>query len=179
MRTAKSPVKSKKALARASDQRLIRHLRIALGISVFAGITAGALGYWDQFSGATPDKIVTVYRVHGCRCVFAWASALRNDGYVVQVRESKTLDYIRGSLHVPARLQGCHVAQYLDYFIEGHVSGAQLQRLNAERPAALGLAASADPTSNARLTVDAAHTFLVDLDGRSTVWRKKGQQGAG
>ena len=177
MSKVRSPIRSKKAQLEQDRQRLSKRLRIALGIAVSAGLVAGALGYWDRLTGGTPDKVVNVYRTHSCECAFDWARELRRDGYAVRLREYETLQYVRHSMHVPQEWKGCHVAEYLGYFIEGHVSSGQLERLRTERPPALGLTAtlgaSTDQHASAQSADRAGAAFLVGRDGHARAWQTK------
>ena len=134
-------VKSRKAAAAAEQAALRRHLRIALALSMLAAGVAGALVQWDALLGNAPERVINIYRMHGCKCAFAWAKTLESQGYIVRLHEYETLEYVRHALRVPDEVHGCHVAQYLHYYIDGHASPAELQRLATERPVLLGLVA--------------------------------------
>ncbi|MBB6094965.1 hypothetical protein HNQ60_003852 [Povalibacter uvarum] len=152
-----------------------RSLAIVAGCAaITAGIAAG-LSYCDALLGIEPQELVTVYRTHGCRCAFAWARELENRGYVVRLREVDTLAPVRRRLHTPEPLNGCHVAQYLSYFVEGHVRATDLARLNREHPEAAGIAQDASPQHAVGTVRDAdpsaTPSVLYDVHGHSLAWQ--------
>lgn len=140
-----------------------------------AGI-AGGLSYCDALMGIQPEQLVTVYRTHGCRCAYSWSRELEARGYVVRLREVETLAPVRRRLHTPEQLNGCHVAQYLGYFVEGHVRASDLDRLSREHPEATGISQDVAPDHPAD-AVDADATpsppapVLFDAHGHSLAWQ--------
>lgn len=155
-------VKSKKAAAAAVQAELTRRLRIAVALSALAAIVAGVLVQWDALLGHAPERVINIYRTHGCKCAFEWAKTLEAHGYIVRLREYETLEYVRHSLRVPDDdVHGCHVAQYLQYFIDGHASSTELQQLAKERPTALGLVAA-----QTTLHTKQGDITVIDRDGR-------------
>lgn len=64
-----------------------------------------------------------------------------------EVREVVTDDMaaIKAQYGVPADLVSCHTAIIENYWIEGHVPAADVQRLLTERPDILGIAAPGMP----------------------------------
>ncbi|WP_293860877.1 DUF411 domain-containing protein [Steroidobacter sp.] len=151
-----------------------RRLRIAVVVSVLVAVIGGVLGNWDHLFGIPPERVVNIYRVHGCQCAFAWKRALEAAGYTVRLREYETLEFVRQSARVPAHLHGCHVARYLGYFLEGHVPASALRRLATERPVALGLATQAATTmgeEHKQKVVDSdGQVRLVEPDGQLREW---------
>lgn len=136
----------KKSKASAVDASRIQSFRrplmwIAL-VSLIAGATALTLNVIDESVRSPLNKRVAVYFVHGCPCVANWVSGLREAGYDIELFEPESLRPIRQSLGTPPGLHGCHVGQYLDYFLEGHIPPGDLRRLAMEKPVAIGLASS-------------------------------------
>ena len=132
--------KRKKA-AEAERIKLAKQLRLVLFGALAAGALGGVLATWDMFV-APPEKTIHVYRTHECDCVAAWARSLKAEGLVVREHEYETLGHVRASLRMPEELKGCHVAQYLGYFVEGHVPAAALHWLEDKHPIGRGIAAS-------------------------------------
>jgi len=164
----------KKRAEKAACIDVAKGLRVVFALSVFAALLAGVLDNWDSLFGPAPQRLVEVYRTHGCRCAFGWARALQAQGFVVRLREYDTLEYVRGSLQTPEHLHGCHVGKYLGYFVEGHVSPKALRRLSAERPVALGVAtqpATRMSEQHSTAVVDEnSSVLLVDGRGQSYSW---------
>lgn len=57
----------------------------------------------------------------------------------MRLYEYETLEHIRARLDMPEDLRSCHVAAYLGYFVEGHVSSATLRWLAQRRPQGRGV----------------------------------------
>ena len=55
---------------------------------------------------------------------------------------------VKAERRVPERLHDCHTAIVGDYFIEGHVPAAALEKLLRERPDVAGLALPGMPTGS-------------------------------
>ena len=126
--------------ASASRRDLAKQLRIVLIVALLAAAVGGGLAVWDPLSGVTPIRLVRVYRTHGCRCVFGWAKTLEAEGFVVRLYEYETLEHVRARLGTPEDLRSCHVATYLGYFLEGHISGSTLHWLAQRHPRGQGVA---------------------------------------
>lgn len=132
------------------------------------------LGQLERLERSSSDRLVNIYRVHGCRCAFAWERVLKQGGFEVRMREVDTLQYVRARLRTPPQLKGCHVAKYLNYFIEGHVEPTALRTLRETSPVALGVAAMQDDLSHQDHEVQSKRSALVvfDKDNRPIPWRQ-------
>jgi hypothetical protein len=110
-----------------------------LAVALLSAALAVALGSLKWPGEADSDRLVDIYRTHGCLCAIVWSRALDREGFTVRMHEYETLRYVRGQLHTPPQLRGCHVAKYLGYFVEGHVAPSVLRRLAEELPEAVGV----------------------------------------
>lgn len=156
-----------------------RRLMLALLLGGAAALIGVLLQNLDRLRGIAPERVITIYRTHGCRCAFDWADTLKERGYVVRIWEYETLDYLRTSLGTPPQLRGCHVATYLDYFLEGHVPATQLRRLFNERPTAIGVVVDSSTPHHEHaspLQSAGARVSLVDRQGRSHEWLESAQR---
>ncbi|GGH19451.1 metal-binding protein [Alsobacter metallidurans] len=81
-----------------------------------------------------------VHKDPNCGCCAGWVKHVRAAGFTVDVRETATLDAVKARLGIPEPLASCHTAEIGGYLVEGHVPAAEILRLLAERPRALGLA---------------------------------------
>lgn len=154
-------------------QNLAKQLRLVAAVSVLGAAAVGLLVAWEQWSSVPPEQLVKVYRVHGCRCVFEWVKSLEAEGYTVKLLEIETLQNVRVSLRTPNSMGGCHVAGYLDYFVEGHVAPKALYKLANEHPQALGVVTQATMKTAAHPNADrdeSGPVFLVGADGTSLLW---------
>jgi hypothetical protein len=122
---------------------LVKQLRILAAVSITVSAAIGVLASWDRFFPVPAEQLVTIYRVHGCPCVFRWEKTLEAAGFTVKMVELNSLRTVRRSNRVPNNLKGCHVANYLKYFVEGHVAPQALMKLAREHPAATGVVTAA------------------------------------
>lgn len=76
---------------------------------------------------------------------------------------------------VPEKLGACHTAVVDGYVIEGHVPAADIKRLLAEKPNALGLAVPGMPGGSPGMEQSKREpytTFLLDERGRTSVFAR-------
>ncbi|MCX5517759.1 DUF411 domain-containing protein [Kaistia defluvii] len=108
----------------------------------------------------------------GCGCCSAWVEILRADGFEVGGGEERqaTLParYKRDS-GIPLQMASCHTARIQGYGIEGHVPAADIRRLLAERPDAVGLSVPGmpygSPGMGAEPQREAYDGFLIRRNG--------------
>ena len=70
----------------------------------------------------------------------------------------------RTRLGMPEAFAGCHTAGVEGYLLEGHVPAAEVQRLLAARPAAIGLAVPGMPVGSEMSMVSVSHTLRCSSD---------------
>lgn len=77
-----------------------------------------------------------------CPCCEGWVTYLRTEGFEVSVTvlEADQLAALKAEKGIPAEAQSCHTGEVDGYVIEGHVPAADIRRVLAERPEAVGLA---------------------------------------
>ncbi len=159
--------------AKAAPPDLKKQLWIVFGVALLAGAIAAALVNWDFLNATPPEQVIRVYRVHGCRCVFPWARALEAEGFIVRLSETETLKHTRARLRVPANLHGCHLGDYLGYFVEGHVDASVLRALAAQRPDGLGVVTQAvvnmEKEHSLSVRDERSPVLLIDRNGRTGV----------
>lgn len=173
MRVPRQPVRQ--AVQRRREERarreLVGRLRLVAVIAVLAAAAAAVVSTWDRLFPVAPEKLLTVYWTHDCGCVFAWMASLESDGFIVRDFEIEDLRSVRHRLGTPGTLHGCHVAAFMEYFVEGHVRAAALRKLAIERPEARGVVLSADVSQHSSRPVAQADTLLLfDNDGSFRRW---------
>ena len=151
-----------------------REVRIIAAVLATFALVAAAILFSDRSLWIAPERLVTIYRVHGCRCAFQWRQGLEQEGFTVVLREIDSLRAIRQRLRTPPEARGCHVAEFLGYFVEGHVDPAALRELSRRHPAALGLTTEASTKSEVG-HVDIAseassRVLLVGPNASTSVW---------
>lgn len=151
-----------------------KELKIALLVAIPFGIAAAVALSWQRLFPVPPEKLVEVVWTHQCSCAHGWMQSLRDAGFVVRDFEQDDLSSWRQQWGIPSTIRGCHPARFMGYFVEGHVSPAQLRQLAAEKPAARGIKMENPSEPSAGLptpnTSHAAHTLLIDAQGREQPW---------
>ncbi len=140
--------------------------------SLFAALAALPLLHAQLArAAATP---IHVYKDPGCGCCTAWVDHLKAAGFAVKVTETGDTSSVRKRLGMPDRFGGCHTATLENYVIEGHVPAAEIKRLLAMKPLAIGLAVPGMPVGSPGMEYgdrrDPYQVLLVDRNGRDTVF---------
>lgn len=113
---------------------------------LIVGTTAVIFSTATQAVGSDGPKI-HVIKGRGCGCCSVWADLLVEQGFTMTSEELHPADLIQLKLQkgVPQELASCHTAEIDGYVIEGHVPAADIRRLIAERPDALGIGVAGMP----------------------------------
>jgi hypothetical protein len=106
---------------------------------------------------------MVVMKDPSCGCCGAWIDHVRAAGFPVEVIDSGEMDRHKRRLGVPAALASCHTAEVDGYVVEGHVPAAEIERLLAERPRAVGLAAPGMPVGSPGMEVPGMAPETYDL----------------
>jgi hypothetical protein len=139
--------------------------RTFLGIVAVSALATGR--------ASTANTNVDVYKSPTCGCCGKWVEHLRGDGFSVRVNEIADVDAFRARAGVPAALAACHTALIDGYVVEGHVPAADIRKLLAERPKALGLAVPGMPAGSPGMDNPHAPRYdvlLFQLDGTTRVY---------
>jgi len=119
---------------------------------------------------------VEVWKSPTCGCCKDWVAHMQSQGFSVRVHDEGN-DAKRDELGIPMSRASCHTATVGGYAIEGHVPAADVQRLLAERPNALGLAVPGMPVGSPGMDGaayggrrDPYQVLLMQRDGTAKVW---------
>lgn len=120
---------------------------------------------------ASPMK---VYKDPSCGCCGAWIDHIKSAGFSVTMVETGDLQSVRKRLGMPERFAGCHTAVADGYVIEGHVPAAEIKRLLATRPKALGLSVPGMPVGAPGMEyggrIDRYEVLLIDPFGKQSTF---------
>ncbi len=127
---------------------------------------------------AAPAKVkVEVWKSPYCGCCKDWVAHLESSGFAVSVHEVGDLDGARRQLGMPERYASCHTAKVAGYLLEGHVPAADIRRLLADKPKAIGLAVPGMPVGSPGMDGpvyngrrDPYDVLLVQGDGLASVF---------
>ena len=148
----------------------ITRRRLLLGVVSFTAVSPLASVAQD---GAAA---IHVLKDRNCGCCDAWVRVLRDRGFNVTTEASFGTLLIRHKLEhgVPQEMHSCHTGEIDGYMIEGHVPPADIRRLLAERPDAIGLAVPGMPYGSPGMGPEdereSYDVFLVHHDGRAEVF---------
>jgi hypothetical protein len=107
---------------------------------------------------AAPKPEVQVFKSRTCSCCAVWVGHLREVGFKVTVLD----------------VHNASVERRRVYVIEGHVPAAEIERLLATRPKALGLSVPGMPASAPGMAVPGRsqpyQVLLIDYAGQATTF---------
>jgi len=113
-----------------------RRLIVQASFAAALGVPVGA-----AFAAA---PTIEVWKDPSCGCCGEWIKHLQANGFKVKVSNVGN-SAARARLGIPAQLGSCHTAEVAGYAIEGHVPAADIKRLIAEKPSAIGIAVPGMP----------------------------------
>lgn len=125
---------------------------------------------------AEGNESIHVVKDPGCPCCNGWIGYLRDSGFQVSFEERsiEELEVFKRERGIPDDLVSCHTATIGDYTVEGHVPAADIRRLLAEKPAAIGLTVPGmvvgSPGMGPETEREAYDVILVGMDGTGSVF---------
>ena len=140
-------------------------LAAAAGLSTLAVTRTRAASLWPA---------IDVFKSPSCGCCGAWVEHLKAAGFDVRVTDVDDTTATRKRLGMPDAFGSCHTGTVGGYALEGHVPAADVKRLLAAKPKAVGLAVPGMPVGSPGMEVgtrrDPYDVLLVERNGRSTVF---------
>ena len=125
-------------------------------------------------SGFAAKPAIEVWNSPSCGCCSEWVNHLQANGFTLKVNDTGN-NAARAQLGVPPKLGSCHTARVGGYAIEGHVPAADIKRLLAEKPDAIGLAVPGMPVGSPGMEVgnerDPYDVLLIARDGSTRVFQ--------
>ncbi|SOY56629.1 conserved exported protein of unknown function [Cupriavidus taiwanensis] len=147
-----------------------------LGALALGTLAVGVLGpAADAFAQAKPLAI-DVYKSPLCGCCEEWVKHLRANGFTVMVHDVEDTGAYRKRFGMPERFGSCHTGHIAGYAIEGHVPAADIRKLLAAGPKAVGLAVPGMPVGSPGMEQgsrkDPFDVLLVKADGAASVFSR-------
>ncbi len=136
----------------------------------------GALVAAMMLPGLAAAQEMVVHKSPDCGCCGAWADAMTADGFEIRVEHADwaELDALKARLGVAPAHAGCHTATVEGYVVEGHVPAADVRRMLAERPEAVGIAVPGMPVGSPGMEmggrVDPYDVMLITAPGEGEVF---------
>ncbi len=134
---------------------------------------AAALGT-HLVASAAAAPVIKVYKSASCGCCSEWVKHLQDNGFVVKTRNVDNPSDYRDKFGMPQALGSCHTGMVEGYAIEGHMPAADIKRLLADKPAAIGLAVPSMPMGSPGMEGprrDPFDVFLVRANGTTTTYK--------
>ena len=127
---------------------------------------------------AEDDLSIHVVKDPGCPCCNAWIGHLRENGFAVSFedRSIEELATFKRQQSIPDVLVSCHTATVGGYTIEGHVPAADIRRLLADAPDAIGLTVPGMPYGSPGMGPEtereAYEVILIGRDGAASTFSR-------
>jgi len=99
----------------------------------------------DNLSVNQGEKAI-VYKSPTCGCCVGYASEVREWGTDTEIIKTEDMDSIKKKYNIPLEMESCHTTIIGDYFIEGHVPFAAVEKLLSEKPDIDGIALPGMPS---------------------------------
>lgn len=128
-----------------------------------------------ELARAAVAPLVEVYKTEGCGCCEGWIEHLKANGFAVKTRNVGDTGAYRQKFGILNDLGSCHTGIVQRYALEGHVPAAEVKRLLAEKPKAIGLAVPSMPLGSPGMEgprKDPYDVFLVKADGSISVYER-------
>lgn len=129
-------------------------------------------------AGAATAATLEVIKTPSCGCCKLWVERMQAAGFTVTTRDVADTSPTAKAAGVPDGLRSCHTAKIGGYVIEGHVPAADIRRLLAQKPKAVGLSVPGmvpgSPGMEMGGRMDRYQVMLIQKGGKHTVWATHG-----
>ncbi|MWD27214.1 DUF411 domain-containing protein [Aquicoccus sp. SCR17] len=138
--------------------------------------TASFAAFVPLAGSAQGGPAIHVLKDPNCGCCTAWIEILKENGFTVTTERSFGTLLIQHKLEngITQNMTSCHTGEVEGYMIEGHVPVADIRKLLAERPDAVGLAVPGMPYGSPGMGPEdereAYDVFLIRKDGSTEVF---------
>ena len=137
----------------------------------------GAIAFAAIFAGsAAHAATLTVFKSPSCGCCAKWVEHVEQHGFKVTTVPTADMMALKKRLGVPEEAISCHTTKVGNYIVEGHVPAADIKRLLAEKPKALGIAVAGMPMGSPGMEHGGHRqpyaTILIGLDGKTSVFAR-------
>jgi len=153
----------------------MHHANLTRRATLFAIAAGLAAGLRPAAVHAAPTAI-RVAKDPECGCCGAWIEIIEAAGFAATI---DLLDYDALQAHkiasgIPENMASCHTGHVEGYVIEGHVPPADIRRLLAERPDAIGLSVPGMPYGSPGMGPETEReayiVYLIRRDGSAEVF---------
>jgi hypothetical protein len=104
---------------------------LAFGMASFS---AAGMAHADTHGDMADHGTMRVTKSPTCGCCGAWVALAREEGYDIEVTDTRDVTSVKLENDVPGTMWSCHTAMIDGYVIEGHVPFDALAKLLEVRP---------------------------------------------
>ena len=137
-------------------------------IRLFVAGTLLALG------SAAHAATMTVYKSASCGCCAKWVEHVQKHGFTVKVVNVDDIMAVKAKAGIPDAMASCHTTKVGGYVVEGHVPVADIRKLLASKPNAVGIAVPGMPMGAPGMEHgdhrQPFQTLLLKADGSTAVF---------
>ena len=149
---------------------------LALG---FATLGAAGMAQADSNGTAAVHGTMHVTKSPTCGCCGAWVALAREEGYDIEVTDTRDITSVKLKNNIPGTMWACHTAMIDGYVVEGHVPFAALAKLLVERPEITGISVPGMPDGSPGMGNDPTARYDVVAfggdAGEGEVFHRAGQ----
>lgn len=80
------------------------------------------------------ERKAIVYKEPNCGCCNGYIEELKKQGFAVEVKPTKDMDSVKKQYGITEDKGSCHTTVIGNYFVEGHVPIAAVEKLLTEKP---------------------------------------------
>ncbi|MEH6434257.1 DUF411 domain-containing protein [Massilia sp. DD77] len=136
--------------------------------------SASAVLFGLPLAAAAAQPVVEVFKTATCGCCKEWVKHLEANGFTVKAQDVENPSDYRAKFGIPEQYGSCHSGRVNGYALEGHVPAAEIKRMLAEKPKAVGLAVPAMPLGSPGMEgprSDPYDVFLIKNGGKAAVYK--------
>jgi hypothetical protein len=145
--------------------------RILYGAAALLLVGAGVLLGARSMQAEGP--VVRVVKSPTCGCCAEWVEHLEENGFRVEVEDTRNPNVAKANLGVPSDLSSCHTAEVGGYVVEGHVPASEIRRLLDREPEGVkGIAVPGMPAGSPGMpgVPEPYDVVAFDGSGNRAVW---------
>ena len=117
----------------------------AIALYFFWNFPISKNGDIPEVAGERGIKAV-VYKSPTCGCCGRYVSYLEKNGFKTETVITKDMNSIKKKYKIPGNMESCHTVVIGNYFIEGHIPIAAVDKILEEKPKISGIALPGMPS---------------------------------
>lgn len=148
----------------------MKYLFISIGLVI---VIISGMYLLTNFSKTNSSKAkaqeATIYKSPNCGCCVHHKDYLEKNGYQVSVKLTDNMDDIKKKYQIPEDMQSCHTTIIGDYFFEGHLPIAAINKIMKENPKIDGISLPGMPAGSPGMPGQKREPFTIyQLTGQQT-----------